>query len=113
MLAAAATSAGIGELLDAILSVEEVDLLPHPTVYQLALDRLGAAAPGRLPVLERLGRERRRGLRPACTGGSTAWACRRSACLAWPSTSFPLDLSGLPAPLGLVKLAGGPTTQRG
>ena len=42
MLAAAATSAGIGELLDAILSVEEVGIFkPHPNVYQLALDRLG------------------------------------------------------------------------
>ena len=44
MLAAAATSAGIGELLDAILSVEEVGIFkPHPTVYQLALDRLGVS----------------------------------------------------------------------
>jgi 2-haloacid dehalogenase len=42
MLGAAARSAGIAELLDAILSVEEVGIFkPHPKVYQLALDRLG------------------------------------------------------------------------
>jgi 2-haloacid dehalogenase len=41
MLRAAANSAGIAELLDAILSVEEVGVFkPHPQVYQLALDRL-------------------------------------------------------------------------
>jgi 2-haloacid dehalogenase len=42
MLGAAARSARIAELLDAILSVEEVGVFkPHPKVYQLALDRLG------------------------------------------------------------------------
>jgi 2-haloacid dehalogenase len=41
MLGAAARSARIAELLDAILSVEEVGVFkPHPKVYQLALDRL-------------------------------------------------------------------------
>jgi 2-haloacid dehalogenase len=41
MLAAGAASAGIAELLDAILSVEEVGFYkPHPKVYQLAVDRL-------------------------------------------------------------------------
>jgi 2-haloacid dehalogenase len=45
MLAAAARSAGIDRLLDAILSVEEVGVYkPHPKVYQLALDRLGVRA---------------------------------------------------------------------
>jgi 2-haloacid dehalogenase len=42
MLRAAARSARIAELLDAILSVEEVGIFkPHPKVYQLALERLG------------------------------------------------------------------------
>ncbi|HEY5774928.1 MAG TPA: haloacid dehalogenase type II [Xanthomonadales bacterium] len=42
MLSAAADHAGITELLDAILSVEEVGVFkPHPSVYQLAVDRLG------------------------------------------------------------------------
>src|SRR5216683_2487976 len=45
MLRAAVDGAGIGELLDAVLSVEEVGVYkPHPKVYQLAVDRLGAAA---------------------------------------------------------------------
>jgi 2-haloacid dehalogenase len=42
MLEAAARSAGIAELLDAVLSVEEVGVFkPHPKVYRLAVDRLG------------------------------------------------------------------------
>jgi 2-haloacid dehalogenase len=45
MLKAAIGNAGIGELLDAVLSVEEVGIYkPHPTVYQLAVDRFGVAA---------------------------------------------------------------------
>jgi len=41
MLAAAVKNAGINKLLDAVLSVEEVKIYkPHPTVYQLAVDRL-------------------------------------------------------------------------
>jgi 2-haloacid dehalogenase len=42
MLEAAVDHAGIGGLLDAVLSVEEVGVFkPHPRVYQLAVDRLG------------------------------------------------------------------------
>jgi 2-haloacid dehalogenase len=45
MLKAAIGNAGIGELLDAVLSVEEVGIYkPHPAVYQLAVDRFGVAA---------------------------------------------------------------------
>ena len=45
MLAAAVSSAGIGGLLDAVLSVEEVGIFkPHPAVYQLTVDRLGIEA---------------------------------------------------------------------
>ena len=45
MLGAAVDGAGIGGLLDAVLSVEEVGVYkPHSKVYQLAVDRLGAAA---------------------------------------------------------------------
>jgi 2-haloacid dehalogenase len=44
MLEAAVTNAGIGDFLDAVLSVEEVGVYkPHPKVYQLAVDRLGIA----------------------------------------------------------------------
>jgi 2-haloacid dehalogenase len=45
MLAAAVAGAGIGDLLDAVLSVEEVGVFkPDPRVYRLAVDRLGVAA---------------------------------------------------------------------
>ena len=41
MLAAAAANAGIADLLDAVLSVEEVKVYkPHPSVYRLACARL-------------------------------------------------------------------------
>jgi 2-haloacid dehalogenase len=45
MLAAAVKNAGIKDLLDAVLSVEEVKVYkPHPAVYQLAVDRLSLKA---------------------------------------------------------------------
>ncbi len=45
MLDAAVNSSGLGDLLDANLSVEEVGVFkPAPAVYQLAVDRLGTAA---------------------------------------------------------------------
>jgi 2-haloacid dehalogenase len=45
MLAAAVGRAGIADLLDAVISVEEVGVFkPHPRVYRLALDHLGVAA---------------------------------------------------------------------
>jgi 2-haloacid dehalogenase len=45
MLDAAVTRAGIGELLDAVLSVEAVGVYkPHPKVYHLAVDRFGIPA---------------------------------------------------------------------
>jgi 2-haloacid dehalogenase len=45
MLSAAVESAGIGEFLDELLSVESVGVYkPHPKVYQLAVEWLGVAA---------------------------------------------------------------------
>ena len=45
MLNAAVDGAGIGGLIDAVLSVEEVGVYkPHPKVYQLALDRMSMPA---------------------------------------------------------------------
>lgn len=42
MLAAAVASAGIGESLDAVLSVESVGVFkPHPSVYRLVTDHFG------------------------------------------------------------------------
>jgi 2-haloacid dehalogenase len=44
MLAPVVANAGIADLLDYALSVEEAGIYkPHPTVYQLAVDRLGLA----------------------------------------------------------------------
>jgi len=44
MLDAVVTASGLGPLLDAVLSVEEVGVYkPHARVYQLAVDRLGVA----------------------------------------------------------------------
>jgi 2-haloacid dehalogenase len=44
MLASAVEHAGIGPLLDAVLSVEDVGVFkPHPSVYRLASDRLQLA----------------------------------------------------------------------
>jgi 2-haloacid dehalogenase len=45
MLAAVAANAGIADLLDAVLSVEEVKVYkPHPSVYRLACERLKVPA---------------------------------------------------------------------
>jgi 2-haloacid dehalogenase len=45
MLAAAVGAAGLGDLFDTVLSVEEVGAFkPDPRVYQLAVDRLGTPA---------------------------------------------------------------------
>jgi 2-haloacid dehalogenase len=42
MLGAVVASAKLSDVLDAVLSVEEVGIYkPHPKVYQLAVDRLG------------------------------------------------------------------------
>ncbi len=45
MLAAAVRNAGIGDLIDAVLSVDSVGIYkPHASVYRLAIDRLGVPA---------------------------------------------------------------------
>lgn len=51
MLGEAMAASGLDTLLDAVLSVEEVGVYkPDPRVYQLAVDRLGTAAPDMLFV---------------------------------------------------------------
>jgi 2-haloacid dehalogenase len=67
MLRAAIENAGLADLLDLALSVEEVGVYkPHPKVYQLAVDRLGMMPGGNpLPVVQRVGRLCRLGLRYA------------------------------------------------
>ncbi len=45
MLDAAVRGASIADVIDAVLSVEDVGIYkPHPSVYRLAVDRLGVAA---------------------------------------------------------------------
>ncbi len=45
MLVAGAKSAGIGKLIDSVLSVDSVGIFkPHPSVYQLAVDELDVLA---------------------------------------------------------------------
>ena len=45
MLEAAVANAGIGDALDAVLLIEDAGIYkPHPSVYRLAVDRLGVAA---------------------------------------------------------------------
>ncbi|WP_339851592.1 haloacid dehalogenase type II [uncultured Nisaea sp.] len=45
MLERVCDKSGVGALMDAVLSVEEVGIYkPHPSVYQLAVDRLGVHA---------------------------------------------------------------------
>ncbi|MEE8203289.1 MAG: haloacid dehalogenase type II [Alphaproteobacteria bacterium] len=45
MLAAAVRNSEIDDLLDAVLSIEEIGIYkPHPSVYRLAVDRLDVAA---------------------------------------------------------------------
>lgn len=46
MLEKVCVSAGLDAVLDAVLSIEDVGIYkPHPSVYRLAVDRLGLSAP--------------------------------------------------------------------
>jgi 2-haloacid dehalogenase len=101
MLGAAARSAGIADLLDAVLSVEEVGIFkPHPKVYQLAVDRL-AVRPDQIAFQSSNAWD----VSGAATFGLRAvWINR----LGLPPERLPgaaehelRDLSGLPALLGL------------
>ena len=101
MLAAGARSAGIEDLLDATLSVEEVGVYkPHPEVYRLAVERLGVEA-GAIAFQSSNAWD----IHGASTFGLRAvWINRTRA----PRERLPggaeaelADLSGLPALLGL------------
>jgi 2-haloacid dehalogenase len=107
MLAAGARSAGIEQLLDAILSVEDVSIFkPHPRVYPAggrAAWRRGRS--DRLPVLQCLGRERRRKFRTArrvdqparhAAGAPARRGRARAAGSGW--TACPARAVMLPAP---------------
>jgi 2-haloacid dehalogenase len=101
MLSAGASSAGIEDLLDATLSVEEVGVYkPHPTVYRLAVERLGVE-PGAIAFQSSNAWD----IHGASTFGLRAvWINRTRA----PRERLPgapaaelADLSGLPALLGV------------
>ncbi|MEQ9326223.1 MAG: haloacid dehalogenase type II [Rhodospirillales bacterium] len=52
MLNAAVSHAGLDGLLDASLSVDDLGIYkPHPSVYQLAVDRLGVSAPSKIAFM--------------------------------------------------------------
>ena len=101
MLAAGARSAGIDRLLDAILSVEDAGVFkPHPRVYQLAVDRLGAA-PGEIAFLSSNAWDVHGA---ACFGLRAVWVNRQGA----PRERLPgapehelRDLAALPELLGV------------
>jgi 2-haloacid dehalogenase len=101
MLEAGARSAGIDSLLDAILTVEDVGIYkPHPTVYRLAVDRLGMP-PDRIAFQSSNAWDVHGA---ASFGLRTVWINRQGA----PPERLPSaaehelrDLSGLPALLGL------------
>ena len=100
MLAAAVDAAGIGGLLEAVLSVEAVGVYkPHPAVYRLAVDRLGVP-PERLGFVSANGWD---AFGAKAAGLRVAW-CNRSG---QPTDRLPAapdavirDLSELPALLG-------------
>jgi 2-haloacid dehalogenase len=101
MLEAAARSAGIDGLLDAMLSVEAVGVFkPEPRVYQLAVDRLGM--PADAIAFQSSNAWDVHGA--ACFGLRPVWINRQDA----PPERLPgapehtlQDLTGLPALLGL------------
>jgi 2-haloacid dehalogenase len=100
MLAAAVRAAGIGALFDDIISVEAVGIYkPHPSVYRLAVERLGAAA-GRICFLSSNGWD---AAGAAQFGFRVVWINRtrepRERLPRGPEAELN-DLSGLPALIG-------------
>jgi 2-haloacid dehalogenase len=52
MLQSAVDNAGLGDLLDAVLSVDDLGIYkPHPSVYQLAVDQLGISSPDKVAFM--------------------------------------------------------------
>lgn len=101
MLAAAVKSAGIGPLLDHLLSVEDAGVYkPDSRVYQLAVDRLGLA-PGRICFVSSNGWD---AAGAASFGFTAVWANRsgtpRERLPAQPDAEI-ASLAALPALLGL------------
>ena len=101
MLTGALNSAGLSALLDMALSVEAVGVYkPHPSVYQIAVDKLAVAAP-RICFLSSNGWD---AAGAAAFGFRTVWVNRSGA----PAENLPAtperqitSLAQLPALLGL------------
>src|SRR3546814_7659086 len=67
MLEAVCAASGIAPLLDAVVSIEEAGIYkPHPSVYRLAMGRLGLTAPAAVKIGRAAGRER------GCKDGGSA-----------------------------------------
>jgi 2-haloacid dehalogenase len=102
MLEAGVKSAGLADLLGAVLSVESVGVFkPHPAVYQLAVDRLGVAARGEIAFLSSNAWDVHGA---AAFGLRCAWVNRAGAKperLPGAALVELQDLSGLPEALGL------------
>ncbi len=101
MLDAAVRAAGIAGALDAVLSVEDVGVFkPHPSVYQLACDRLEVPKE-RITFLSSNGWDV---AGSAAFGFTAVWVNRQSKPVerlpAGPARILP-DLTGLPALLGV------------
>ncbi len=101
MLTAAVNSSGLSTLIDASLSVEAVGVYkPHPSVYQVAVDKLGVAA-ARVCFLSSNGWD---AAGAAAFGFRVIWVNRNAAPTenlpAMPERQIP-SLAQLPALLGL------------
>ncbi len=101
MLAAGVKNAGIDRVLDAVISVEDVGVFkPDPSVYQLAVDRLGVA-PERISFQSSNAWDANGA---AAFGFRVAWVNRfgqRPERLPGPADAVLKDLSELPPLLGL------------
>jgi 2-haloacid dehalogenase len=101
MLASAVKSAGIGDLLEHVISIEDCGIYkPHPSVYALATKRLGLA-PEKICFVSSNAWDAAGG---ALYGFKVAWVNRSSAkperLPAFPAAEIQ-SLAGLPALLGL------------
>jgi 2-haloacid dehalogenase len=101
MLQAAILSAGIGDLVDHVISVEEIGIYkPHPSVYALAAKRLGLD-PARICFVSSNGWD---AAGASASGFKVAWinrSCAKPERLSAPPHAEIGNLSQLPALLGL------------
>jgi len=96
MLATAATAAGIEQILNAVISIEDAGIYkPSPRVYQLAVDRLGVAKEN-ICFVSSNGWD---AMGAAAFGFQVAWVNRagqKPETLGFPPKAILKDLKGLP-----------------